>query len=50
MRRRKATADAQCVGPVGEQVDEREAAAERREIPRTVDVRQRLEQADHADR
>jgi len=50
MRRRKATTEPQCIRPVGEQLDVGKPAAERREVPWTVDVRQQLEQADHADR
>ncbi len=46
----EATAEAQRIGPVGEQLDVRETAAERPEIPRAVDVRHGLEQADDADR
>ena len=47
---REATADTQRIGPVREQLDVRKTAAEWREVPRTVDVRHGLEQADHADR
>jgi hypothetical protein len=50
MSRGETAPDTQRVRPVGEQFDEWEAAAERREIPRAVDVRQCLEQADHSDR
>jgi hypothetical protein len=40
----------QSIGPVAEQLDVREAAAKGREVPWAVDVGQRLEQADDADR
>ena len=50
MRCGKATAGTQRIGPVGEELDVRETAAEQREVPRAIDVRQRLEQADDADR
>lgn len=46
----EATPGPQGSGSVPEQLDVREPAAERREIPRAVDVGQRLEQADDADR
>ena len=50
MRCRKAMGGPQRIGPVGEQLDVRETAAERREIPGAVDVGHSLEQADHAHR
>lgn len=43
MSRREATADTQRVRAIGEQLHERKLAAERREIPGAVDVRQRFE-------
>jgi hypothetical protein len=50
MRRGEATPDTQRVRPVAEQLDVWEPPAERSEIPRTVDVRQRLEQTDDTHR
>ena len=50
MRCREATADTQRVGPVGEQLHVRKAAAERHEVPRAIHVRHCLEQSDRADR
>jgi len=50
MSRREATAGTQGIRPVGEQLDVREMSAERDEVPRAVDIRERLEHSDHADR
>lgn len=49
MRSRKALRYAQPVRPIAEQRHDRKVAAERQQIPRAVDVRQRFEQPDDAD-
>ena len=48
MGRREAMSGAQRIGSVGEQLDIGEAAAERGEVPRAIDIRHGLEQADDA--